>query len=61
MIYVLDQRGDRMTVEEVQKIIDEVDENRDGKLNYKEVLLCNIPGGSIKMSCWTKCNFLTTD
>jgi len=29
-----------MTVEEVQKIIDEVDENRDGKLNYKEVL-CN--------------------
>jgi len=28
-----------MTVDEVQKIIDEVDENRDGKLNYKEVLL----------------------
>jgi len=27
-----------MTVEEVQKIIDEVDENRDGKLNYREVL-----------------------
>jgi len=26
-----------MTTEEVQKIIDEVDENRDGKLNYKEV------------------------
>jgi len=38
---MLDQRGDKMTVEEVQKIIDEVDENRDGKLNYKEVLfLC---------------------
>jgi len=34
------QRGDKMTVDEVQKIIDEVDENRDGKLNYKEVLLC---------------------
>jgi len=36
---MFDQRGDKMTVEEVQKIIDEVDENRDGKLNYKEVLL----------------------
>jgi len=34
------QRGEKMTVEEVQKIIDEVDENRDGKLNYKEVF-CN--------------------
>ena len=31
------QRGDKMTVEEVQEIIDEVDENKDGKLNYKEV------------------------
>ena len=30
-----------MTVEEVQKIIDEVDENRDGKLNYREVFLYN--------------------
>ena len=39
--YLLDQRGDRMTVEEVQKIIDEVDENRDGKLNYREVFSCN--------------------
>jgi Ca2+-binding EF-hand superfamily protein len=26
-----------MTVEEVQKIIDEVDENGDGKLDYREV------------------------
>jgi len=39
---MLDQRGDRMTVEEVQKIIDDVDENRDGKLNYKEVKNCCI-------------------
>jgi len=39
--YLLDQRGDRMTVEEVQKIIDEVDENRDGKLNYREVFSSN--------------------
>jgi len=37
-VNLLDQRGEKMTVEEVQKIIDEVDENRDGKLNYKEVL-----------------------
>jgi len=36
---MLDQRGEKMTVEEVQTIIDEVDENRDGKLNYKEVKL----------------------
>lgn len=27
-----------MTKEEVQDLIDEVDENRDGKLNYKEVI-----------------------
>jgi len=39
---MLDQKGDRMTVEEVQKIIDEVDENRDGKLNYKEVFAYNV-------------------
>ena len=39
--YLLVQKGDRMTVEEVQKIIDEVDENRDGKLNYREVFSCN--------------------
>ena len=31
------QRGDKMTEEEVQEIIDEVDENKDGKLNYNEV------------------------
>ena len=31
------QRGDRMTEAEVQEIIDEVDENKDGKLNYNEV------------------------
>jgi len=30
-----------MTVEEVQKIIDEVDENKDGKLNYREVFSSN--------------------
>lgn len=28
-----------MSDEEVSKLIDEVDENRDGKLDYKEVVL----------------------
>jgi len=28
-----------MTKEEVQDLIDEVDENRDGKLNYREVIM----------------------
>jgi Ca2+-binding EF-hand superfamily protein len=36
---LLFQRGDPMTKEEVQAIIDEVDENNDGKLDYKEVIL----------------------
>ena len=31
------QRGEKMTTKEVQEIIDEVDENKDGKLDYKEV------------------------
>ena len=33
------QRGDRMTTQEIQEIIDEVDENKDGKLDYKEVII----------------------
>lgn len=31
------QRGEKMTRPEVKALIDEVDENKDGKLNYKEV------------------------
>ena len=31
------QRGERMSPKEVQQIIDEVDDNKDGKLDYKEV------------------------
>ena len=33
------QRGEKMTRKEVQNIIDEVDSNKDGKLDYKEVIL----------------------
>jgi len=32
------QRGEKMTVAEVQKIIDDADQNGDGKLDYREVL-----------------------
>lgn len=28
-----------MTTQEIQEIIDEVDENKDGKLDYKEVII----------------------
>jgi Ca2+-binding EF-hand superfamily protein len=31
------QKGEKMTREEVADMIDEVDENKDGKLDYKEV------------------------
>ena len=31
------QKGDKMTLNEVRAIIDEVDENKDGKLDYSEV------------------------
>ena len=34
---VILQKGEPMTKDEVQAIIDEVDENGDGKLDYKEV------------------------
>ncbi|KAI0209505.1 EF-hand calcium-binding domain-containing protein 7 [Lamellibrachia satsuma] len=33
---MLTTRGEKMTTKEVQEIIDEVDENKDGKLDYKE-------------------------
>ena len=33
----LTQRGEHMSMEEAQRLIDEVDENKDGKLDYKEV------------------------
>lgn len=33
---MLTTKGEKMTTEEVQAIIDEVDENKDGKLDYKE-------------------------
>ena len=31
-----------MSKQEVQDLIDEVDENNDGKLDYKEVSHCNV-------------------
>ena len=31
------QKGEQMSTKEVQDIIDDVDENKDGKLNYQEV------------------------
>lgn len=36
LIFIL-QRGEKMTKDEVQRIIDEVDEDKNGKLDYKEV------------------------
>lgn len=36
------QRGEKMSRKEVQAIIDEVDENKDGKLDYKEVRMLSI-------------------
>ena len=38
---ILTRRGEKMTEEEVHKIINEADENGDGKLDYSEVrMLC---------------------
>lgn len=31
------QKGEKMSRDEVREMIDEVDENKDGKLDYREV------------------------